>query len=206
MVGHIKKYVIGPFVGVLVGRAILYAIHKIGYKPDIWLGELLADMYLDITNGGSIWVVSALIGLSLYALDLKFHLIEKLFGGSAYKKYWYKHDQPKEKPGDIVNITSYNQSGGITAHTVNIGPKKLEFSEEIGKEILGKLSRDKPISLQSIGSNCDQQVADEFQAFLENSGYKISRASIGMMIPPPDHPIVIQESDREIILTIAPSA
>jgi hypothetical protein len=50
-----------------------------------------------------------------------------------------------------ISVTSYNQSGGITAHTVNVGtpPRTLSDSQSapLKAQILSKLSRTKPITV-----------------------------------------------------------
>lgn len=106
----------------------------------------------------------------------------------------------------VQNVTSYNQQGGITAGTVNIGPQKLTFSPELGRELLQNMPNSRKVKIQSIGGNADQAVASEIQAFLQSNGYETSRAAIGMTVPPPDHKISLATDQEGYVLVVAPSA
>jgi hypothetical protein len=112
----------------------------------------------------------------------------------------------QDKPVINQNVTSYNQSGGITAHTVVVGTPKLAFDQKIAEELLSKIPAGKPIMLQSIGSRNDQAVADQYQNFLQSRGLTIARATIGTMSPPPDDKLSIADTGAQVVITIAPSA
>lgn len=113
----------------------------------------------------------------------------------------------KGQPIINQNVTSHNQSGGITAHTVNIGPQRLKFDPTIAEELAQKLPKDKPIRLRSVGGNSDHAVANEYQLFLQNRGFNIAnRDVIGMMSPPPEHKISIMDAGAQVIIVIAPNA
>jgi hypothetical protein len=102
-------------------------------------------------------------------------------------------------------INTWNQSGG--SNTINIGPTRLTFDPAIGEELARKIPAGKPITLQSIGSQSDQAVADQYQQFLQSRGFNIAqRNMIGMMAPPPDHKISIRDTGPTVVVTIAPSA
>jgi hypothetical protein len=64
----------------------------------------------------------------------------------------------------------------------------------------------KKVIISSVGSDADQSVATETQNFLQQNGYDVSRESIGMLIPPPDHKISLRDSPDGYVLIIAPSA
>jgi hypothetical protein len=112
----------------------------------------------------------------------------------------------QDKPVINQNVTSYNQSGGITAHTVVVGTPKLTFDQKIAEELLSKIPAGKPILLQSVGSPRDQAVADQYQNFLQGRGLNLSRAVIGMMSPPPDDKLSVADNGARVVVTIAPSA
>jgi len=102
-------------------------------------------------------------------------------------------------------INTWNQSGGN--NTINVGPIRLAFDPAIGEELASKIPTGKPITLQSIGSQSDQTVADQYQKFLQSRGFNIARRNtIGMMAPPPDHKISILDTGPTVVITIAPSA
>lgn len=104
------------------------------------------------------------------------------------------------------NVTSYGQRGGITAGTVNFGPQRLVFSTELGNELLAKMPTKKKVFMKSVGGNADQEVAAQIQNFLQRNGYEISWTRIGMLVPPPDHKISLNEDGDSYFLIVAPSA
>jgi hypothetical protein len=110
--------------------------------------------------------------------------------------------------GPTINVTSTNQSGGITAYQVTIvGHVDLTFSEKIAEDVAARLPKDRPIKLTGVGSNRDQQVVDQYGVFLRNAGFAIAeRNIIGMMSPPPDAPITITVQPNFTNLLIAPRA
>jgi hypothetical protein len=102
---------------------------------------------------------------------------------------------------------SYGQQGGITAGTINIGPGRLAFSDQLGRELLAHMPTKKKVRLTSIGpTNADQAVGTEIQNFLQQNGYDVERSIIGMSMPAPDRPISFQELPDAYVLTVAPSA
>ena len=96
--------------------------------------------------------------------------------------------------------------GTITQNCTVVGRMKLAFETAIAEELASKIPPGKPVRLMSVGSGSDQQVASQYQQFLQSRGFAIERMTIGMMAPPPDHPISIQVTDPATIVTIAPSA
>jgi len=101
-------------------------------------------------------------------------------------------------------INTWNQSGGT--NNIVVGPIRLAFDKAIGEELVQKLPRGKPITLQSIGSQRDQAVADEYQQFLQSRGINVAeRHIIGMLVPPPDQKISILDMGQKVVVTIAPS-
>lgn len=108
----------------------------------------------------------------------------------------------------IQNVTSYNQQGGITAGTVNIGPQRLEFSEALGVKLLSQMPKSKPVILTLVGmSQKDQAVASQFVEFFKSKGVIFAGVkTIGMMIPPPESKISIQEEAAYYHILLAPSS
>ena len=88
----------------------------------------------------------------------------------------------------------------------NCGPSKLTFQPAIAEELVSKIPPGKLVRLMSVGSNSDQGVANQYQQFLVGRGFNIERSIIGMMAPPPDHPITVNDVGNAVIVTIAPSA
>jgi hypothetical protein len=131
----------------------------------------------------------------LFAISLT-----ELFGAAAMSQ---------EKPPQTIidqSVTSHNQSGGITAHTVNVGPQRLKFETAIAEELVRKLPQGKPVRLRSVGSNTDHAIASEYQEFLTRRGFDVTRDVIGMLMPPPENKITIDDRGPQIVVIIAPSA
>jgi hypothetical protein len=97
-------------------------------------------------------------------------------------------------------------NGTITQNCTVIGRTKLAFESPVAEELASKLPAGKPVRLMSVGSGSDQRVAGQYQQFLQSRGFSVERTIIGMLAPPPDHPISIQVTDPATILVIAPSA
>lgn len=88
------------------------------------------------------------------------------------------HSMGQEKTSPIINqnVNSYNQSGGITAHTLNIGPTPRKLSdprsEGLKAQILRELPRDKPITVIAVlGDGEAIQFAQEIHAFMKAQGF-----------------------------------
>jgi len=108
-----------------------------------------------------------------------------------------------DKP--TINITSHNQSGGITAHTVNVAPTRAAFEDSLKQQILKEFPK-RRVVLQTVGNQPDQLVGDEVHEFLVANGFPVERRSIGMMAPSPHEPFSAEILDEAIIFTVAPSA
>lgn len=118
-------------------------------------------------------------------------------------------DMKRTNKGQTIidqSVTSHGQTGGITAHTINVGPTKLRFDSSIGEQIIHRLPAGKPIKLHSVGPPGDQVVANEYQAFLQSRGFKVTRNVSMSMVPAPEHKISIGDDGTHVTLTIVPSA
>lgn len=104
-------------------------------------------------------------------------------------------------------ITGSTNYGTIIQNCTVVGPTKLTFEPTIAAELLSKLPPGNPVQLVSVGSANDHSVADQYGDFLQSRGFKIlKRDRIGMLSPPPDHPITIITTEPNIIIMIDPSA
>ncbi len=124
---------------------------------------------------------------------------------------WYvawRHTSPKATSGASHVGDTYNNSGNIFGHmgpVNNYGPQKLNFTPEVGAELLTYLTEKKPIILRTVGSDADQIVGSDFQRFLETSGYAVQRHMIGMLAPPPSRKVEIGNAPDHYVVTISPS-
>ncbi|MCU1315946.1 MAG: hypothetical protein JWN63_1268 [Candidatus Acidoferrum typicum] len=116
------------------------------------------------------------------------------------------HDFLKEKPvadDKRINVTSINQSGGITAHTVVVGPAQRSMSgpgsDALRAQILRDLPRTKPITVMALmGDNESYRFAAEIHAFLKANGFKLAEDGIsqGVLNPPPRGLSINDHGDR----------
>lgn len=108
---------------------------------------------------------------------------------------------PAAPPPGATGNFNYNQQGGVTNQTyINEAPPKLSFSDALGAELLSKIPKDKPINLMIVGSNSDAEVGMQIANFLTTNGYKVQISRIGMLVPPPDHPLTWVASSSSLIV------
>jgi hypothetical protein len=106
--------------------------------------------------------------------------------------------------GPVINqnVTTYNQSGGIAAHTV-IAPIRRTLSspqmEGLKRQMLSELSKEKPITVMGIlGDTESCMFAEEIHAFLKANGFNMREAngiSQGVFTSMPRGLIVEPEGD-----------
>jgi hypothetical protein len=105
------------------------------------------------------------------------------------------------------NSVGGNNTGTMTNNCVfNIGQQRLQFSDDLGTQLLAAMPGRKFVRLWSMGNTADQKVSDDIQNFLQLHGYTIDRGIIGTRIPPPDRKISLGEDKDGYVLAIAPSA
>jgi hypothetical protein len=121
--------------------------------------------------------------------------------------------------GIIAFLPDGNAQGGVTfngncnnygnnnfnCNTI-VAPSRAEFSSRLGADLLSHMPTKKKVRLMTVGGGEDQKVGDDFQRFLEGSGYPIERITIGMLAPPPNHPFTFNDTPDAYVITIAPSA
>lgn len=105
-----------------------------------------------------------------------------------------------------VHVTSYNQRGGITAHTVNIGNQRLQLTPELQAELLATFPKTKPIETHIVGE-MGPGVASQIEDFLRANGREVRRISVtGILVPPPRRKLETQELADKFVFQIAPDA
>lgn len=83
-------------------------------------------------------------------------------------------------------VTSHNQTGGITAHTVNIAPQKRTLTPEMKAQLLSMLPKERTIEVESpIGDGEAIEFAQENWEFLKASGFKMSQDGLIQSIRTP---------------------
>lgn len=72
----------------------------------------------------------------------------------------------------MFNINSFNQSGGITAGVVNLGPQPRRVDEQSGKQLLDNLKKGKKITITSVmGDQEAFNFGHQILNFLKGKGY-----------------------------------
>jgi hypothetical protein len=73
-----------------------------------------------------------------------------------------------------IRVTSYNQSGGITAHTVNVGPQARHLDADGQSQLRKNLPSGASVQIDAaMGDQESYQFASEIKAFLISAGYKV---------------------------------
>lgn len=83
--GFVLKYILGPVLAAVVGRGVLEGLHLMGWYPDLWVANLFAEVPSRANIETAIWGTSASFGLVLYALERRFHLVDRLVGRSPLR-------------------------------------------------------------------------------------------------------------------------
>ena len=97
-----------------------------------------------------------------------------------FKKTFGRSPKAEELKSIIdQSVTSHNQTGGITAHTVNIGPRRRQLTDSLKRQLL-TLPRDKPIMVTAVMGVPDaSELANEIHSFLAQSGFPMESTGIG---------------------------
>lgn len=101
------------------------------------------------------------------------------------------------------NVCTFGKGNGVVCN-----PSRVEFTEEIGQQLLAHMpDSKKPILLTTLGpSNADQSVGAQVQQYLTGRGRTVHRLSIGQMVAMPNYPFSLQTDEKQYELTVAPSA
>lgn len=77
-----------------------------------------------------------------------------------------------DKENEIHIVTSHHQSGGITAHTVNLGQGQRKIDQALANQILTQLPKDKEIDVVAVMGDSEAfTFAIEINAFLRANGF-----------------------------------
>ncbi len=87
-----------------------------------------------------------------------------------------------------------------------IAPQRLAFDPAIARELVGRLAPGKKVDLKTVGSATDQAIASQYQEAIQRAGFEVQRTTIGMLLPPPDHPITVMDGPGVVTVVIAASA
>ena len=116
-----------------------------------------------------------------------------------------------DKKPEIHNVTSHDQSGGITAHTVNIDTKtQRRVTAELEASFLKDLPNDRPVRVFGMNGNSESMnFANEIYQVLESHGYTMlgECAHPAMIFSPPIGIVKISEVNEgaEWGITVGPA-
>ncbi|MDA4848241.1 hypothetical protein [Hoeflea poritis] len=133
--------------------------------------------WIEVFGGINPYLVLAIVGLAILAYGWYPRIKSRYFASESRKVRL----MPEERRGQIINqnVTSHHQSGGITAHTVNINEKRQRVMPQAMKDgLLRELPKDRPIRV--LGMNGDTEsnnFAREIHDFLAGNGYEMDPSS-----------------------------
>jgi hypothetical protein len=110
------------------------------------------------------------------------------------------------KQGPRQDVKSVNQSGGITAGTVNVGKQEFSLTPQIMSNLLSKAIADKPVVIQAIGGERAMEMGMSLEKAFRAAGFEVRTNWIGVQSPPPDTPVSISLLPNRTVVTIAPNA
>lgn len=119
-------------------------------------------------NGYDDWTLTKLVAEDEVLGEIDLHRTKP-----AQKKTAIEEKSVNDKEAK-TNITSVNQSGGITAQTVNIGPQPRHLDTGTASNLESLLSKDKKITITAVlGDGEAFQFASEIVNYLKSRGYTV---------------------------------
>ncbi|UZE94291.1 MAG: hypothetical protein IB618_01835 [Candidatus Pacearchaeota archaeon] len=91
--------------------------------------------------------------------------------------YWGVTMEKENKDEKNIHVTSYDQSGGITANQVNIGNQPRTLTPELKTRLdqVLQINKNREIRITAVmGDGEAFQFADQIKEYLESEGWKVS--------------------------------
>ncbi len=113
---------------------------------------------------------------------------------------------PNDIPPGASGNFNLGQSGGNNYQLyINQAPQKLKFTAALGAQLLARIPKDKPMTIDCVGSKSDLTVADQIISFLVQNGYDARPGSLttGIINPAPERPLTWDVATST--LTVAPN-
>ena len=117
---------------------------------------------------------------------------------------WFAWPAQAQQPPSINGSCNAIGNNNSNCTTNNYGPQKLAFGSALTSWLLANVSKDKPLSVEGIGSDSDFDVAVKVFNFLQQNGYLVTINRTGIKSPPPSQQLMWDPRERTLI--IAPSA
>jgi hypothetical protein len=106
-----------------------------------------------------------------------------------------------------ISVTSHNQSGGITAHTVNVGTQPRQLSAASAAQLEAQLPKGKPVSVAAVmGDQEAFSFATQITEYLRSKGYAVDGVSqvvysgpvVGQFIKPTETGFEVVVGGRQV--------
>lgn len=92
----------------------------------------------------------------------------------------------KQPPSIDQSVTSHNQSGGITAHTVNLGPQQRQLDAGMKQQLVSMLPKDRTIKVDApMGDGEAITFSQEVWNFLAAAGYTMHKDGLSQAVRMP---------------------
>ena len=84
-----------------------------------------------------------------------------------------------------INVTSFNQAGGITAHTVNVGPQSRGMTPQFEQELMRIAAGHKKITVTCVlGDGEAFQFASAITNYLKGKGFNVDGVNQAVYMQP----------------------
>ena len=113
-----------------------------------------------------------------------------------------KGDTEQRGSTGVINqsVISHNQTGGITAHTVNVDRRIIRtMNDEMKSGLLRELTKDKPVAVMGMNGNTESmRFANEIHSFLQSNSYQMiaDAATWHMFFDPPVYNVKISPGEN----------
>ncbi len=109
----------------------------------------------------------------IVAIVMVLAAVATILGYLGLKPWWEGTEVSDSK--NIFNATSFNQSGGITAGQVIVGPQPRRLNDGLRGQLRSALPHDKKVTVVAVmGDGEAFQFASEIKQFLEGETYNVS--------------------------------
>ena len=161
------------------------------------LGDILA---MNISPTLAAWSAAAIVSIGVYGFILWRVWV---WGRTGYidRSHYHPEWQAETKPTTLLQaeptrggtspsdqrVTSHGQSGGITAHTVNMTAPDRHLNEDMKAGLLKMIPKDRLIHVICPMSDSEAyRLGSEIWQYMRANGYQMSSdgLSVGMLVPP----------------------
>jgi hypothetical protein len=120
-----------------------------------------------------------------------------------------RNDGPIDHQENVTMGDTYNNSGTNFGHIgpINIGKQEFQLTDAHLREIVQRLPKSKPVAIYAVGGSRASQMGRQVQSAVEQAGLHVAAFNmIGVMSPPPEAPLSIDDRGDHVGITVAPNA